>query len=56
MEEIKYKMANGRPAVINSALTKLTEATVTKLKSKSSNLPVKFSQVKLSIPNNRITF
>lgn len=49
MEEIKYKLANGRPAVVSSALTKLNEAVVAKLKSNPSKLPLKFSQVKLSV-------
>jgi hypothetical protein len=48
MEEIKYKIANGRPAVVTSSLTKLSELAIAKLTSNPSNLPIKFTQVKVS--------
>ena len=45
MEEIKYKISHGRPAVVTAALTKLHEAVVSKLSANTSNLPLKFTQV-----------
>ena len=45
MEEIKYKISHGRPAVVTAALTKLYEAVVSKLSANTSNLPLKFTQV-----------
>ena len=48
MEEIKYKISNGRPAVVTAALTKLYDLVVTKLTSKPDDLPMKLTQVTLS--------